>query len=204
MEKPVGYQFLPGQFLQIIFGDIKRSYSIFSKPTDKTIDLCIKLFEGGQASEIFRNIKVGEKIIISKSLGHFIIDENDIERTYVATGSGLAPIISMLRTALEEYGHKSKMYLLFGLRHKENIFYQTELEELASKYPNFTFNITLSQPTENWSGVSGRVSVHLPKKIITRKNNLFYLCGSPEMVKDVRNLLIEHKVEVKNIKFEIF
>lgn len=204
IERPIEYHFLPGQFFQIFFENIKRSYSIFSKPSEKTIDLCIKLLEGGQASEIFKNIEENHEIEISEAMGHFIINENDVERTYVATGSGLAPIVSMIKTSLEDYNHKSNIYLLFGLRHEENIFYQKELEELADKYPNFSFDLTLSRPNESWIGMNGRVSTHLPEKIIDRKNNHFYLCGSPEMVKDVRRLLIDSKIEMKNIKFEIF
>jgi len=204
LEKPKNYDFKPGQFLQTIFPEGKRSYSIFSKPSDKTLNLCIKLFAGGLASEIFKRIEVGEKITISETMGHFIITEEDVERTYCATGSGLAPIVSMIKTALEDYGHQSRMYLIFGLRHEENIFYQEEIEKLAKKYDNFHFDITLSQPNENWQGMSGRITAHLPEKVLNKKNNHFYLCGSPEMVKDVRKLLIENGVEVKNIKFEIF
>ena len=202
--KPDGYIFLPGQFLQTIFNDVRRSYSIFSKPSDKTIDLCIKLLSVGVASEVFKNIEIGEEITISQPMGHFTILEDDIERTYIATGSGLAPIISMIRTSLEDYGHKSKIYLLFGLRYIENIFYQKELEEIVNKYPNFSFDITLSRPATSWIGKNGRVSVNLAEKIIDKKNNLFYLCGSPEMVKDVRKILIDDKIDTKNIKFEIF
>jgi len=204
LKKPENYDFLPGQFLQTFFEDVKRSYSIFSKPSSETLDLCIKCLEGGKASEIFKNISVGEEITISSPMGHFIITEEDIERTYIATGSGLAPVVSMIKTSLEDYGHKSKIYLLFGLRHEENIFYKTELEELSAQYPNFSFDITLSRPSENWKGNSGRVSVYLPEKIVTRKNNHFFLCGSPEMVKYVRKLLIENDVDMKKIKFEIF
>jgi len=204
LKKPENYNFKPGQFLQIFFEKIKRSYSIFSKPSDKTVDLCIKCLEGGQASEIFKNITVGEEITISNPMGHFIINEDDIERTYVATGSGIAPIVSMLRTSLEDYEHKSKIYLLFGIRYEEDIFYIKELEELSNKYTNFSFDFTLSRPSENWKGNSGRVSAHLPSKITDKKNNQFYLCGSPDMVKDIRKLLIDSDIDMKNIKFEIF
>jgi len=204
LQKPENYSFLPGQFLQIFFIDIKRSYSIFSKPSDETIDLCIKCLEGGKASEIIKNITVEEKITISDPMGHFIINEDDIERTYVATGSGIAPIVSMLRTSLEDYRHKSKIYLLFGIRYEEDIFYIKELEKLSNTYKNFSFDFTLSRPSENWKGNSGRVSAHLPSKITDKKNNQFYLCGSPDMVKDIRKLLIDSDIDMKNIKFEIF
>ena len=204
LKKPANYDFKPGQFLQIFFENLKRSYSIFSKPSDQTIDLCIKCLVGGEASEIFKNITVGENINISDPMGHFIINEDDIERTYVATGSGIAPIVSMLRTSLEDYEHKSKIYLLFGIRYEEDIFYIKELEELSNTYKNFSFDFTLSRPSENWKGNIGRVSTHLPSKITDKKNNQFYLCGSPDMVKDIRKLLIDSDVDMKNIKFEIF
>ena len=204
LEKPAGYEFKAGQFLQTIFGKLKRSYSIFSKPSEPTLDLCVKILEGGQASEIFKKIEVGEKLEITEATGHFIITEEDIDRSYVATGTGLAPIASMIRTSLEDFGHKSKIYLLFGVRHEEDIFYIEELKELSKNHENFSFELTLSRPSENWKGNSGRVSAHLPEKIIDRKNNHFYLCGSPEMVKDVSKLLSDDGVDMKNIKFEIF
>lgn len=204
IERPTNYTFAPGQFLQTIFTDVKRSYSIFSKPSEKTLDLCIEILEDGIASKIFKDIEVGEEIIISQPMGFFTIDEQDTERTYIATGTGFAPIYTMIKTALEDYKHKSSIYLIFGLRFEENLFYQKELEELAKKYPNFGFDITLSKPGETWYGMNGRVSAHIEEKILPRKESSMYICGNPEMVKDVRKLLIDNGVGVRNIKFEVF
>ena len=135
-------------------------------------------------------------------IGDILTKFNPIEDKYISREFQSYGIY--LSEQLEDYKHKSKIYLLFGLRYIENIFYQKELEALANKYPNFSFDITLSRPTTNWNGMNGRVSVGLTEKIINKKNNLFYLCGSPEMVKDVRKILIDNKIDTKNIKFEIF
>ena len=94
--------------------------------------------------------------------------------------------------------------LYWGLRREEDIFWKEELEELAVKYPNFKFVLTLSQPSESWAGRSGRVGEH----VFANEQNLldcdFYLCGNKAMVTEMEAKLLAKSVPKGQIKKELF
>ena len=119
----------------------------------------------------------------------------------VATGTGIAPVISIIRDQLEKKGNKEKMELVFGVRHEEDVFWQDRLEELSKKYDNFSYKLALSQPKDSWVGYKGRVTEHLPGDAHKMHS---YICGQTEVVKSVRNALIEKGTDLKQIHFEVF
>jgi len=120
----------------------------------------------------------------------------------VATGAGIAPIMSIINNQLDKKQNTQKIILLFGVRSQEDIFFVNYLEKL-NKYLNFSYQITLSRPDENgeWTGLRGRVTDHIEGDFVGHQ---IYLCGNATMVKDVREILINKKVEPKQIHFEIF
>ena len=95
----------------------------------------------------------------------------------------------------------NQIHCLFGVRREIDIFWIDRLETLARDYENFSYTLTLSQPTSTWDGKLGRVTDHLGK-IDTRGQ--YFGCGNLEMIKDVRELLTAAEVPMKQIHFEIF
>lgn len=205
--KPEGFSYDPGQFVQFLIPNgekqTPRSYSISSIPGDEYLEFCIKFHDGGLASEYFRSMKSGHDIDMRGPLGRFVIDENAAEHYFIATGVGIAPMMGMLRTLIEEKKVSHPIRLLFGVRSESDLFWTKKFDELKQKHSLFDYAITLSQPTQpdEWEGLEGRVTEHILHNIGTHK---FYLCGSAEMVKDVRTLLLENGVEAKDVHFEIF
>ncbi len=94
--------------------------------------------------------------------------------------------------------------LYWGLRREEDIFWKDEFEELAVKYPNFKFVLTLSQPSESWVGRKGRVGDH----VFVDEQNLmgcdYYLCGNKPMVSEMEAALLAKGVPKEHIKKELF
>ena len=90
---------------------------------------------------------------------------------------------------------------MFGLRSQEDLFFQDEFQRLADTYPNFTYTTTLSQPKDGWDGLTGRVTAHVGE---TDAETHVYLCGSPPMVKEVKEILVDKGMDVGKIHFEIF
>lgn len=207
-ERPVGFVFLAGQFVRFkIFHDgesIMRSYSIASTPADPEysgLEFCLKILPDGKASNFFKNITAGEAVEISDAKGMFVCrSEHRANKMFVATGVGLAPIISMIENELKK-GERNKINLLFGVRTVEDIFWVDRLDELKNSFDNFKYQLTLSRPADDWKGLGGRVSDHLSHVDLSCE---YYICGSVEMVKDVRSLLLQKGVDTKNIHFEIF
>lgn len=205
--KPNEFTFVPGQFVQLFIptpeGDTKpRSYSIASIPEDDHLLFLIKLLPEGLASNYVRTDScVGTTIDMSDARGRFIVDQAAPSHLCIATGSGMAPIISMLRSELSIQRSSKEMILYFGVRQMTDLFWQKELATLAVEHPNFSYHITLSKPEKEWDGLRGRVTEHIGSHHAAHHA---YLCGSAPMVMEVRKLLQLAGADAKHIHFEIF
>lgn len=199
-KKPDDYVFQPGQFASFLIptikGELLRSYSITSLPTAPYLEFCIKHVPEGEGSTALFHLKEGEEVRVSSPKGHFVYKNPKLTKNFVATGVGIAPIMSIL----ESLPKNEKADLLFGVGKKKDIFWHNRFEELKRSHPNLTIRITLSRPEAGWSGLVGRVTDH----VMINQESEYYLCGSPAMVKDVRSILIKGEVNTKNVHFEIF
>ncbi len=205
LEKPADFNFTPGQFVQVTVPDpekkIFRSYSLLSIPEDPTLDVCIKIVPGGKASTLFAECAVGDTFDMRGPLGHFQLPKDLLGAHFVATGAGIAPIMSMIRAQLAE--RPIPLSLLFGMRVPEDICLETELLALSKKHPELSLTYCLSRTTQldqPWQA-SGRVTAYL--KEMNEGEHLF-ICGSPEMVKEVRSIYLERGIEKERIHLEIF
>ncbi|MEK7625163.1 MAG: FAD-dependent oxidoreductase [Patescibacteria group bacterium] len=199
-EKPAGFEHKAGQFVQfqIPAADdfVLRSYSISSPPAADWLEFCIKLVPGGKASEYLARLNDVDKLNISGPRGLFVCRDVSAPRYFVATGTGIAPLMAMI----EDESGGGEINLLFGVRHEKDLFWVDRFESARLKNPKFNFQITLSQGSDAWAGLRGRVTEHLK----VDPAGQYYLCGKMEMVKDVRNILLEAGVNTKSIHFEIF
>jgi NAD(P)H-flavin reductase len=106
----------------------------------------------------------------------------------VATGTGIAPIRSMLLHLLER-PHGGTVTLLWGVRGERDLYWQNELRTLAQTNPDFSFATTLSRPTGTWRGETGRVTRLVEKRITTVRDLAAYVCGNARMIADVTAIL---------------
>lgn len=205
LDKPKNFDFQAGQFIQIIVphgeNHVFRSYSISSTPKDDYLELCIKLYDTGIASKLFQVSKLGDSISFRGPVGRFVVNSTGSSPYFIATGVGLAPIMGMIRDELENKNNKNKLHLIFGVRYEKDLFWLDTLSELQKKYTNFSFLATVSRPEDEWTGLSGRVTEHIPQDT---SNFYAFLCGSAEMVRTVREMLTTRGTDTKNIHFEIF
>lgn len=196
-KKPAGFTFAAGQFVQCKItlpeGEYLRSYSISSTPDAPYLELCIKYLPGGKASNYFDTLAVGEKALLSGPRGRFVVSNTSFPKYFIATGTGMAPVMPMVETA-------EAVDVLFGVRTEADIFWLDRLQKVRERTVPCTTRITLSKPEESWTGLRGRVIEHL--QIVP--DGEYYVCGSVEMVKDVRTALLEKGVNTKSIHFEIF
>lgn len=206
-EKPTDFSFTPGQFVQWLIPynekQTPRSYSIASINEDEHLVFAVKLLEGGRASEWLRAARIGDTLEMRGPLGHFINKHVEHQSAlFVATGTGLAPIISMIKDELETKQNPKPLTLLFGVRHESDVFWDDVLQKLQADYPHFQYHICLSQPTsDSWAGLHGRVTAHIASQTV---HDQYFLCGSAPMVKEVRTQLLEQGVVAPAIHFEIF
>lgn len=199
--KPANFTYEAGQFLQLLVppNATPRSYSLSSIPSDEYLEFGVKLYDQGLASQYFQTLAVGDTVELKGSFGRFVNTHPD-PIVGIATGAGLVPIYGVLKHELQTKKNQVPMHLVFGVRSEADIFWLNRLEQLAQTFANFSFELTLSQPSPEWTGLTGRVTEHL--KIIPTAR--YFICGNPEMVKDARAQLLEKTVQVANIHLEIF
>ncbi len=205
LEKPQNFEFHAGQFIQVKapIGDthIYRSYSISSTPSDEYLELCVKLYDTGVASQLFRMIEPGSELTFKGPAGRFTVEETDSDLYFVATGVGLAPIMGMIEDELSNKKNTQKIHLIFGVRYDTDIFWNDRLKALEKNHSNFTYSVTVSQPHDEWTGLRGRVTEHIPEDTSTIHA---YLCGSMDMIKSVRDMLGQRGTDMRTVHFEIF
>jgi len=192
LMEPPQITFKAGQFVSFEVGQDKkkrtliRPYSIASPPSQaETVTLLFNLVPGGPGSTYLFNLKEGDETQFKGPAGAFYLrDDPARDHLFVATGTGIAPIRSML-LALFEKDAACSVTLFWGLRSPRDLYYQDELAAWAKAHPRFTFTTTLSRPEDGWSGERGRVTRLVEERIASVSNLAAYLCGNSGMIQDV-------------------
>src|SRR5579863_4507755 len=191
------FGFVAGQWLSfktnIADGEeITRAYSIASPPSDENrFALCLNRVQDGFMSNFLCDMKEGDEIRCQGPFGSFILRPPLRDTIFIATGTGIAPLRSMLHWLLaEESRHGDKQFwLLFGNRTERDIYYHSEFLELAKQHPNFHYLPTLSRGGDSWQGLRGYVQDHVAGVVGDRKDMHAYICGLAKMLKANRDLL---------------
>ena len=180
---------------------IKRPYSIASANHEtQDFEFYISQCKSGTLTPRLFNLTQGNRIWIDKRiLGFFNLDLTPpgCNIVMIATGTGLAPYISFLRSHLKE--HKdTKLVVIHGAAYLWDLGYRSELEFIDYNFENFYYYPTLLQADESWKGLRGYIEIHLENKIlenigieINPEKTHFFLCGNPKMIASVSDFLIK-------------
>ena len=209
-----GISFKAGQYVQLEVpkyemtrGPEYRAYSVASSAGENhDLELAItKVPDGAVTTYVHDYLKVGEELIVNGPFGEFYLRDSDRDILFIATGSGLAPIKSILHQ-MEEEGIKRKATLFFGARTRKDLLYYDKLRDFEKRLPNFTFFPTLSRPTEEdqWDGEKGRVTDLIEKHIAENANIQVYICGAPTMVDSCEDILTKKGIPEDQIFYDKF
>src|SRR5713101_3458639 len=191
------FGFVPGQWLSVKANttdgeEITRAYSIASPPSENGhVAFCLNRVQDGFMSNYLCDLGEGAKIAFQGPFGDFILRPPLRDTVFIATGTGIAPFRSMLHWLLaEEVRHQGKhLWLLFGNRTEQDIYYHNEFLALAAKHANFHYLPTLSRGGPEWQGLRGYVQEHAPAIVEGRTDMHAYICGLDKMIKANRELL---------------
>ncbi len=207
-ERPEGFKFISGQFIMTsvegFLGNhgetVKRSYSISSAPQDEHIEICVTLAEKPFFSEKLHSLKAGDEVIINGPFGIFNLKEPvPANTTFIAGGSGIAPIRSMLRGYLNQENTQT-VHLFFGARSPGDFAYRDEIE-VYGKSGKLKLYMTVNTPESGWDRDIGFVPALLPKYCNYPKGTV-YVCGPPLMVNSTVQSLKDIGFEPSNIILE--
>ncbi len=211
------YSYKAGQYITVkhtINGEeVRRAYSICTPAQGNEMAVTIKRVKNGLMSNyFFEHINEGDTTEVAVPEGKFVIDpdhQRGKDYYFIAAGSGVTPVMSMIRTVLEEEP-KSTCYLLYGSRNEDQIIFKDALGDAKNKYQDQLFiTHTLSQPKKtkatgfsglmgkkhtSWKGEKGRISSHKIKEFIEknpRRNREFgfYLCGPGDLIEVAESAL---------------
>jgi Na+-transporting NADH:ubiquinone oxidoreductase subunit F len=164
---------------------VYRAYSVSSPPSRKDIvELEIRLVPNGICTTfVFTHLKEGDEVTINGPYGDFHLRDTERDIVFIAGGSGMAPIKSILLDMVEK-GIDRKAVYFFGAQSKRDLFLVDEMRELERKLPNFRFVPALSRPLpeDEWQGESGLITEVLNRHLTSGENVEAYLCGSPGMI----------------------
>jgi ferredoxin-NADP reductase len=190
-------KFLPGQSVHIEVALNGRptpfAYSIASPPNeDNRFEICLKGVSKGSPADSLRELKEGTQVRVTHPQGNFVLQQPVGDAIFLAAGTGIAPIRSMVHWLMRSGNHQgSRVWLFFGARDHESLFFDHEFSELARKHSNFHYLPTLSRAHEEWPGARGHVQEHFLRMGPWTNPMHAYLCGPPAMVNDVRKSLSE-------------
>ena len=190
----------------------QRSYSIASEPTRSTIAITIERLDDGEVSPYLTDsLKVGDRLELRGPIGgYFVWEPSTIgPLVLVAGGSGVVPLMAMLRTraaASEATRTASPATLLYSARSRDDVFYRDELAEIArDATAKVVFTLTRSQPV-GWSGYSRRIDAAMLEAVVPSVSAAphIYVCGPTGLVESASNLLVALGHDPARIRTERF
>ncbi len=168
------------------------------------------LVNPGICSSYIYSLKPGDKVMISGPYGEFHIKQTRREMIYIGGGAGMAPLRSHIFHMFNTDKTDRKVSYWYGARSKREVFYEDEFEQIEKDFPNFTFNLALSEPKpeDNWTGLTGFIHKVLFDEYLSKLEEPeeieYYLCGPPQMNDAVLKLLYNLGVPDEMIAFDDF
>ncbi len=203
--------FTPGQYLDVSIPGttVRRSYSMANGPvTPGEVELHIRLVPGGAMSEYLRHrAAVGDLVDVRGPLGAFHLRRRPAARIFVTGGTGLAPIVSMLRDLAESGATDDPVVLFHGMTTRDDVYGLDEVRSLLTRFRDHAWHFALQDADDAWTGVRGRVT-DLPLETAMRSAppgaTDVYLCGPPAMIQAVRDIAVRAGVPPGRVFSEAF
>lgn len=209
------FKFSAGQYLvfrtKINGQELRRSYSLSSAPGDKVMRVGVKKVEGGVFSTYANEVlQIGDALEVMAPQGNFIYRPTETKKqiTLVAAGSGITPVLSILKEGLEQ--SNDTFTLFYGNKSVDTIMYSEEIKDLKDRFMSRlqVYHVfsqeKLGSPLFKGRIDGGKCSVFFTKLAPAKKSDVFYLCGPQEMIFCVRDYLLTQGVAETCVKFELF
>jgi NAD(P)H-flavin reductase len=214
LVKPARIEFKAGQYLLMhVPGlDQQKSYSIASAPAQNhSVEILVDVSPRGEGSLFLASLSPGDEVEFRAPVGKFGVADRESKigqaekkLLFVATGSGISAVRSQILDLLQTKRDKREIFLHWGMRYVEDIFWEEDFRELAEFFPNFHFDLVLSRPPVKWPLCSGYVTHCVATHHKDFSNVGAYLCGNGKMIEDMSKLLIEKGVGKEQIHREKF
>ncbi|RIA08239.1 ring-1,2-phenylacetyl-CoA epoxidase subunit PaaE [Flavobacteriaceae bacterium MAR_2010_72] len=210
------FVFKAGQYITLkaeINGlEVRRDYSLCASPKSRDLKVGIKeVTDGTFSAYANQRLKIGDILEVAPPKGRFVFQPNDSKTKNIAlfaAGSGITPVLSIIKCALEEEVY-SKVILVYGNKTTKDTMFLNELLELQHQYSNrFSVQFVFSQADED-DAIFGRIEKSTVNFVMKNKYkdivvDAYYLCGPEGMIYTVKDVLEEHGIPKERVFFELF
>ncbi len=211
--------FRPGQYLALGLPTdgrlVQRPYSTASAAGESdALEFLVRLVSGGMLTPRLWQLASGARAHVGRPKGRFVPDAADPRRPlYIATGTGIAPLMAMLETRLRErFDEPSRLpIVIHGVARTDELAYRDRLAALAAGR-RIAYLPVISRPAEpvnaGWRGATGRIDARLPQVLAAAATDphasIAYVCGNPGMVDAVRDVLGAASFPAEAVRFEAY
>lgn len=193
-SRPQGFDFLPGQRIDLYRDTDQRSYSLVSTPAQQHLALCVGQVPNGRISPWLATLSPGSPLTITGPHGYFTFQPSSRRAIFVAAGTGIAPFASMIRSGTEN------VILLQGAPDIRHAFYA---EKLAPGVRFYRACLSRETPAEApFPTFTGRVTDYRDRQLPEDAYD-FYLCGQAKMVRDAVRI-IDRRFPDARVRMEMF
>lgn len=207
------FDFKAGQYITIKHfekgSEIRRAYSICSSPKSKTLRVGVKKVDQGIFSPYaHERLKVGDTLEVMSPMGKFVLVPDLKNYVAFAAGSGITPILSLIKSTLEEHP-ESNFLLIYGNKTKEETMFYEDILKLSEEYPErFAVEFIFSRKEEPNSRF-GRIDRSIVNYFLNNKyknvtHESYYLCGPEEMINTISETLAHNGISEDKIHHELF
>lgn len=209
LVEPTTISFRAGQYVDVLVPGTKewRSYSMANPPSRANdIELMIKLMPGGLFSTyVTEQLKVGDRLTLQGPYGNFHLRDTGKPALFIAGGSGMAPLLALLRDMAEKENLRRVTYF-YGARARRDLFQLDELYRLTQRLPHFRFVPALSEPLpgDHWQGECGLIAEVVQRHVPPFAGMEAYMCGPTVMIDAAIALLTRGGMLENNIFYDKF
>jgi len=215
LEKPAGFQFIPGQFIDLTILNspetdsqgIVRTFSLASAPYEEDLLVTTRM-RNSAFKRVLATLPLGSELKVKGPMGSFTLHKSPAKAAvFLAGGIGITPFLSMLRQAAKER-LPHLLYLFYSNRRPEDAAFLKDLEGLAKSNSKFIFIPTMNEMEKSklgWEGERGTINREiLIKHFCDLSGPIYYIAGPPEMVAAMRQMLVKAGVNEDDVRTEEF
>jgi glycine betaine catabolism B len=206
-RKPDKFSYLPGQWILVTLGNKNeqkiKPLSLSSSPTENFLEITKKL-TSHDFSNALDALKVGDKALLKGPYGNLTFQGEYDKICMLSGGIGITPLRSMIRYSTD-MGLKTDLALIYSNRYENNIAFEDDFKRMQVLNPNFKMIITITKPSPNWKGLTGRINGKMIKDVVPDYiDRIFFIVGPKPMVDTMKSTLSEIGLSEKQVKYEYF
>lgn len=203
--RPEGFDYKAGQYILVsltVDGSlVTKPLTLSSSPTEDHIEFTKKL-TGHPFSNVLDNMKIGDSAVVSGPFGKMTFEGEHEKVVLLSGGIGITPMISICKYCTDMH-IDSNIVLIYSNKTENDLVFRKELDEMMHSNSNLKIVYTLTRASESWIGYKERVSDKMiMNEVPDYMERRFYICGPPEMVHSMEEMLAAMNIPKEMVKKE--